>query len=212
MAAANILVLNKILEQQSGSATQEFVNQMEVIFQEEYTLDNIFLFMEDSIGLMFLLPLMVIYLRQTSSMMKEKETKIRETMSIMGMNLPLYYFTWFVRWFLTYFLVHLIGSIIITLAFPHISFLLAFFVFILFDLVLIVQSFFIQIFFTQTKLGVIMATLFFLIQFVISFALNSDSVTLTQNTFASIVPHVAFILAWQNMFYAESVQIDATLE
>lgn len=126
-------------------------------------------------GIIFLLPLLIVYLRQTSVMLSEKEKKIRETMSIMGMNLPVYYVTWFIRYFVTCLVIHLIGAGIIAGVLPKVGFIVPFIIFLLFDIVIIIQSFFIQTFFTRAKLGVVIALLFFLIQYIISFiSSNSD--------------------------------------
>jgi ATP-binding cassette subfamily A (ABC1) protein 3 len=63
--------------------------------------------------------------------------------------------------------------------------------------VLIVQSFFIQVFFTRAKIGVVIALLFFIIQYILSFLTsNSDNPTLGVNSAASIIPHVGLILAF----------------
>ena len=144
-------------------------------------------------------------------MLYEKEHKIRETMSIMGMHLLPYYVTWFLRYFLTFLVIHVLGSIIISSTFPHLPFFLVFIVLILFDIVLIAQSFFIQIFFTKAKIGVVMALLFFILQFIISIVNeNSDNPTASANRIFSICPHAAVILALKTMFYAESEKIDLT--
>lgn len=87
-----------------------------------------------------------------------------------------------------------------------------FVVFILFDIVLIIQNFFIQVFsLTRAKIGVIISLLFFLIQYILSFiAVNSDNPTTGVNAAISIVPHAAFVLAFRTMIYAESYQITPT--
>ena len=73
---------------------------------------------------------------------------------------------------------------------------------------MIVQSFFIQVFLTRAKIGVVIALLFFLIQFIISFiATGSDGVTMSVNNAVSIVPHAAFVIAFRTIVYAESFQI-----
>lgn len=119
------------------------------------------------------------------------------------MILPVYYVTWFIRYFVTLLVIHIIGSAIISATLPHVKFIVPFIVFILFDIVIIIQSFFIQTFFTRAKLGVVIALLFFLIQYIISFiSSNSDNPTLKVNTAISIVPHIAFILSFETMFYA----------
>jgi len=134
-------------------------------------------------------------------------------MNIMGMQLPVYYVTWFIRYFVTCLVIHLIGSIIIARVLPHVGFIIPFIIFILFDIVIIIQSFFIQTFFTRAKLGVVIALLFFLIQYVISFvSSNSDNPTLSVNSALSIIPHIAFILSFETMLYAESVKINASFK
>lgn len=90
-------------------------------------------------------------------------------MSIMGMKLWLYYLTWFLRYFIVYLVIHLIGSAILVAAMPNVPYGMILLVFILFDIVLIFQSFFIQIFFTRAKLGVVVALLFFILQYVINY-------------------------------------------
>lgn len=113
------------------------------------------------------------------------------------MNIPLYYFTWFIRYVIVFLIVHIIGSIIIARTLPHVPFYIPFVIFILFDILLIVQSFFIQTFFSRSKIGVVIALLFFLVQYILSFiSSNSDNPTLGVNRAISIVPHVAFIIAF----------------
>jgi ATP-binding cassette subfamily A (ABC1) protein 3 len=162
-------------------------------------------------AMLYLLPLLIVYLRQTSVMLSEKETKIRETMSIMGMSMSTYYFTWFIRYFIVYVIIHAIGSFIIKTAWTYISYIIPFVVFILFDILLIIQSFFIQIFFTRSKIGVVIALLFFLLQYIISIvASNSNNPSLYMNTFISFSPHAAYILTFETLLYAESTQKNIT--
>jgi ATP-binding cassette subfamily A (ABC1) protein 3 len=124
-------------------------------------------------------------------------------MSIMGMKIRNYYFTWFVRYYLVYIFMHFICSLIITNQLPHIPFYLPFIVFILFDLVLIIQNFFIQVFLTRAKIGVVISLLFFVLQYVLSFiSANSNNPSLAVNSSISVIPHAAFILAFQTMLYA----------
>jgi ATP-binding cassette subfamily A (ABC1) protein 3 len=127
------------------------------------------------------------------------------------MNLPVYYVTWFIRYFVTCLVIHAIGCGIISSALPKVGFILPFVVFIFFDILMIIQSFFIQTFFTKAKLGVVIALLFFLIQFIISFiSTNSDNPTLSVNTALSIIPHVGLILSFETMVYAESIKVKAS--
>jgi len=136
-------------------------------------------------------------------MLQEKETKVRESMSIMGMKIRNYYFTWFVRYYSIYVILHLICSAIISRQLTYVPFYVPLVVFILFDLVLIIQNFFIQVFLTRAKIGVVISLLFFVIQYVLSYiSTNSDNPTLGVNGAMSIIPHAAFVLAFQTIIYA----------
>jgi hypothetical protein len=77
---------------------------------------------------------------------------------------------------------------------------------------LIVQSFFIQIFVTRAKIGIILALVLFVFQYAINYAVSSNAnVTQRINTIASIIPHVAYVLAFRSMIYGTSLQIKVTL-
>lgn len=129
-------------------------------------------------------------------------------MSIMGMKTFNYYFSWFIRNLVVYAVIHLICTIILVRQFNYVPFFSIFLMFILFDIVLIVQNFFIQVFLSRAKIGVVISLLFFILQYVVSFvATNSDNPTLSVNTAISVIPHCAFVLAFQNILYAQSVQM-----
>jgi ATP-binding cassette subfamily A (ABC1) protein 3 len=131
-------------------------------------------------------------------MLSEKEKKIRETMKIMGMTSFNYYFTWFIRYFAVYVIVHVICALILTKSFNYINFGVLLITFLLFDLLLIIQSCFIQVFFTRAKIGMVIALLFFVIQYIVSFIIrNSDNPTYQQALYGSISPHSAFASALQ---------------
>lgn len=124
-------------------------------------------------------------------------------MSIMGMKLSNYYFSWFIRYFAVYLILHLICSAIISRQLTHVPFYIPFVIFILFDIVLIIQNFFIQVFLSRAKIGVVISLLFFIIQYVLSFlSTNSDNPTIGVNAGLSVIPHAAFIIAFQTMIYA----------
>jgi ATP-binding cassette subfamily A (ABC1) protein 3 len=203
MMSANLLVNDAILQLQTSSNTTYFENTMAPIYQDRYTLDKIYSNLSSSLGTIVLLPLMLIYLRQTFFMLKEKETKVREAMSIMGMKIRNYYFSWFVRYYAVYVALHLICAAIISTTLTNVPFYIPFIVFILFDLVLVIQNFFIQVFLTRSKIGVVVSLLFFILQYILSFiSTNSNNPTIEVNASISVIPHAAFILAFQTMIYA----------
>lgn len=124
-------------------------------------------------------------------------------MSIMGMKLSGYYFSWFIRYLAVFIVMHIICSIIIAAQLPSVPFYVPFIIFVLFDILLIIQNFFIQVFLTRAKIGVVISLLFFIVQYIISFiATNSDNPSLSVNSAVSIIPHCAFVLAFQTMIYS----------
>ena len=117
-----------------------------------------------------------------------------------------YYFSWFMRYFIVMFIIHFLCSIIFVGVLPVVPFYIPFITFIFFDILLIIQNFFIQVFLTRSKIGVVISLLFFLVQFILSFiATNSDNPTIGVNTAISVVPHAAFVLAFRTMLFAQSV-------
>jgi hypothetical protein len=99
-------------------------------------------------------------------------------MKIMGMSGWNYYLTWFLRYITVYVVVHVIGSFVLFKTFKVVAFEVIFITFLLFDLVLVVQAFFVQVFFTRAKIGIVVGLLFFTIQFIVNFLVrNSDNPT-----------------------------------
>ena len=87
-----------------------------------------------------------------------------------------------------------------------------FLLYILFDIVLIIQNFFIQVFLTRAKIGVVISLLFFVIQFILSFiATNSNNPSIGLYSAISVVPHVAFVLSFQTILYTYAYQITPSL-
>jgi hypothetical protein len=72
MLGANLLVNNEILQIQTGSATNYLENTINPVYQEKYILDDIYSNLGGFIGIITLLPLLIVYLRQTSAMLAEK--------------------------------------------------------------------------------------------------------------------------------------------
>ncbi len=129
-------------------------------------------------------------------------------MYIMGMKGFNYYFSWFCRYFIVYFIVNIICSAIIVSQLTSVPFYMPFILLLLIAILLIFQSFFIQIFMTNSKIGIIIALLFFSVQFILSFiTTNSDNPTTEVNTIVGFSPHAAIVIAFQTMLYADAFQI-----
>ena len=119
-----------------------------------------------------------------------------------------YYLTWFIRYFSVYLVTHVLCSAILARSFTSINFGVILITFLLFDILLIIQSCFIQVFFTRAKIGMVIALLFFILQYIVNFVIrSSDNPSYTQNMYGSFSPHSAFVSALQQMVYCQSVEI-----
>lgn len=71
MIGAATLVNNQIFKAETGG-TKSLKHYIAPVYQEDYVLDKIYDNLGGTIGIITLLPLLLIYLRQTSSMLSEK--------------------------------------------------------------------------------------------------------------------------------------------
>lgn len=147
---------------------------------------------------MMIIPLIGIYLHLVSTLLTEKENRIKETMKIMGLTNFTYYSTWFITYFLLGLITNLGQSGIFVRGLPNVSFALIWLLLTLFNILLIVQGFFIQVFFSKSKIGIIAATIFFALQYLISFVFKvAYRRTYGLAIGVSIVPHAALSIAIQ---------------
>lgn len=64
------MVNDIILQQETNNTNTMIVNKMGPIYQEEYDKDPIYLYLGTSMEFLVLFPLLTVYLRQTSAMLK----------------------------------------------------------------------------------------------------------------------------------------------
>lgn len=72
MIGANNLVNDIILQTEAGATTKHIRQYASPAYQQEFINDQIYKNLQQSVAIMLLLPLLIIYLRQTSSMLSEK--------------------------------------------------------------------------------------------------------------------------------------------
>jgi ATP-binding cassette, subfamily A (ABC1), member 3 len=69
--------------------------------------------LKGNFGSYVVLPLIIVYLRMTYGLLKEKESKIKEGMKIMGMSDFSFFLSWIVWYFSIYFIISILVSIIL---------------------------------------------------------------------------------------------------
>lgn len=124
----------------------------------------------------------------------------------MGLKTFNYYSTWFIAYFIIFQITNLCQTGIFIVGMPNISYPLLWLLLTLFSILLIIQGFFIQVFFSKSKIGIIAATIFFALQYLISFIFKvAYRRTYALAIYVSIVPHAALSIAIQEMTYSTSV-------
>lgn len=122
-------------------------------------------------------------------------------MRVMGMKMKTYYFTWFIRYFIIYCIIHGVATGLIAFKLTFVPFYIPLVLFILFDILIILQNLFIQVFFSRAKLGITIALLFFIAQYAACYVVSNTNPGERFKTFLSFIPHVAFVFAFQNILY-----------
>ena len=136
---------------------------------------------------------------------KEKETKAKEGMKIMGLN----ELTYFLSYFIIYFIVNLIYSIanciILKFVIPYIETIYIFILYFLYGLVIFSLIFFFQIFLERTRIAVIVSLLIYALMYFLSLPVAPGSVSKSiKLTISIFFPPVALQLGINSISSFES--------
>ena len=116
----------------------------------------------------------------------------------MGMNLSLYNLVWFLHYYIIYIVIHIVCSGITIHTIPSIPYYMPLIIFLLFDIVLIIQAFFVQILFDRVIYAIIFACIFYSIEsFIVQIISDPMTTSISLNQGISVIPHVAVALAFQ---------------
>ena len=146
--------------------------------------------LEGNIAIFMLLPILIIFLRFVYNILYEKEYKIAQNLTNMGMSPLSYYFSW-LGWYTCVTLVlSILWTIIIKLeVLTESSFFFIWLLYFVPTMVMISIGFFLTAFFTKAKSGVLAAIITFLVAF--SASIVRDNVgqdTVLKNAFFAISP------------------------
>jgi len=131
-------------------------------------------------------------------------------MYIMGMTGASYNFSWFVRYFAIYVILFIVVGVVLSSTLTYMSFGVVFVLGVSFGLCIMAQAFFVQVFTTKAKIGILTGLLLYVAQYVFSLLVTySDNPTLLVNSLVSIAPHSAYILAYRTLLYCQSFSIQA---
>ena len=161
-----------------------------------YVQDNLSNRLQDTAQIYVVFPWIVLFLRFLYRLLYEKERKITEGMKMMGMSNTAFYVSWFLTYGVISFISVLLTTLLFKLFFRNSNFIILFLWEWLFVLCLLSQAFFVSVFFTRPRSGIMAGLLFFFIQYYVNNMVSSSSdVTMSVKVASSIAPHAAMSFA-----------------
>lgn len=121
-------------------------------------------------------------------MVKDKESRAKEGMKIMGLSEGIYFLSYFLQYFVLNTIYAIINSLILTRVFKHVGFIFIFAFFWLYGMTVFSLAFFFQAFMDKTRIAMIMSILIYFIMFFVSQAVISDDVNNLAKMFISLLP------------------------
>lgn len=183
------LIHNYIFQHETLNVSNILGGKVSPMRQESYDYDDFGSLMYDAFDFLLTLPFGIIYLRMTGIMMLEKQRKIKEVMKVMGMTNTSYYGSWILHEFLVFLVCSIFTAGMVKATLPRIDYFVPLILYVLYGLVLISQSLFIQVFFTRAKMVILFATFLFGFQYILTFLFkNSQEQSLSLSTGVSVSP------------------------
>ena len=127
-------------------------------------------------------------------LVKEKETRAKEGMKIMGMTEGIYFLSYFLRFFIFNIFYSIINSLISTLVFKHFKFIYIFLFFWLFGMNIFSLIYFFQSFMDKTRLAMLVSILCYFLMYFFSAAIQFDNVKKWIKILFSIFPQTGLQL------------------
>ena len=125
---------------------------------------------------------------------KEKETKIKEGMKIMGLSESIYFLSYLFQFFVLNIFYSIFNSFLLLQIFQHFNYAIIFLFFWLFGLNIFSLAYFFQSFMNKTRLAMIVSILIYFSIFFISLAISSDCVSHSIKILFSLFPQIALQL------------------
>jgi len=159
-----------------------------------------------TIGFFMFISMLIPLTRQIGKVTNEKETKIKETMKIMGlMDLP-YWLSWYTLYITIYFVIAVLCTLVSIPIFAHSNIFVVFLMYFLYGLSCIAFSMLIISFFTRAKTAILVGVLVFFITYFVIFTIDSNTPQSTI-TGLSMFPSIAMAVGFVTMVGLEGTQI-----
>ena len=169
------IITEYILDQESGTTNNKIEFGMVPQKYDFYRTDPFGAFVGYIIPffvvIAYMCPLCLYVLR----MVREKETKAKEGMKIMGMGEGIYFLSYFIQYFIVNIIYSVANTIIISQVFRHVNFIFIFLFFFLWGLCVFSLAFFFQSFIDKTRVALILSLLLYFIMFFFLYTFSNDT-------------------------------------
>ena len=139
-------------------------------------------------------------------MVKEKETKAKEGMKIMGLSETYYFLSYFIQYFILNLLYTIVNSLILNLVFKYIPFIYILLFFFLFGMNIFGLVYFFQSFLDKTRLAMIVSILIYFLMYFLSTSFTGDGIKHWVRIVFSIFPPIALQIGLNVMTRFETSQ------
>jgi len=188
-------IINEVILQSVTGKTNSEINY--VVMAEKYSS-----YREDQFGpfIGFILPFFIIIAYVCPlcilvfRMVKEKETKAKEGMKIMGLKEYIYFLSFFLHWIILNTIYAVINSAILTRVLQNTGFIYIFAFFWLFGMTVFSLAYFFQSLMDKTRIAIIISILVYFVMFFVSVAVLSEDVENIPKMFISLLPPTALQL------------------
>ena len=180
-----------------------------IMINQRYNLsvdDQFKSFMGYILGFFLIITYAIPLTRYIFIMVKEKETKAKEGMKIMGMSETYYFLSYFIQFFILNLLYTIVNSLILNLVFKYIPFIYILLFFFLFGMNIFGLVYFFQSFLDKTRLAMIVSILIYFLMYFLSTSFTGDGIKHWVRVVFSIFPPIALQIGLNVMTRFETFQ------
>lgn len=184
---------NYILQEATGDGDAYIAAMFVPMYYDEWVDDSFLTNVKDNFNLIFIIAYLIPIVRMIGCIVQEKEYKIKEMMSMMGLSNFAYWMSWITYYIILYLILALFAAGFIgVVIFSYSSVWMIFVFFFLFGLSNMAFSLLMSVFFSKTKTALTIGLMIFIGSFFIYFAVDDPNLEMARKQVASLIPSIAF--------------------
>lgn len=190
MKLVNSIILQVITNNQNANINIGVINQKFESFSQDPFANFLGFMLPFFLVIAYICPLCILVFR----MVKEKETRAKEGMRIMGMKDSVYFLSYFLQYLIINTVTTFLSSFVLTRVLKNVSFVFIFGFNWLYGMNVFSLGYFFQAIMDKTRIAMIVSILIYFIMFFVSVAVISEDVSNSAKMFMSLLPPTALQL------------------